>query len=166
MRREAGIRGDGIGKSITAHSLRATMIQWLLDAGHPETVVANRSGHRSLGSLKHYSHRGDAGKKVQYDLFCAAAEPSAGNNGEGKLIQASDTKVSVSEPSVKRNDDKKSIRDTIKKRDSKQIEAPKPIDKRSKVSDAQLSTLSALQIPSGSNATINIGNVTYNNSPL
>ena len=102
MCREAGIKGDRIGKSIMAHSLRATIIQWLLDAGHSETVVANRSGHRSLGSLKHYSYlRGDAGKKVQYDLFCAAVEPSAGNNGEGKLIQASDTKTSVSEPSVK-----------------------------------------------------------------
>ena len=138
--REAGIKGDGIGKSTTAHSLRATMILLLLDAGDPESVVANRSGHRSVGILNHYSHfLGEKRKKVQYDLFCVA---------------------------VKRNDDQESIRPTSKKCDSKEIETPKPIAKRSNVSNAQLSTLSALQIPSGSKVTIIIGVIAYNNSSL
>ncbi len=43
-----------MGKSITAHSIRAAEIQWLLSAGNSEVMIANRTGHRSLGSCTHY----------------------------------------------------------------------------------------------------------------
>ncbi len=36
----------------STHSFRATMIQWLLDANHPETVIAKKTGHKDMKSLK------------------------------------------------------------------------------------------------------------------
>lgn len=47
-----GVFGNGFYDSITFHSFRATMIHWLLDAKHPETVIAKRSGHKDMRSMK------------------------------------------------------------------------------------------------------------------
>ncbi len=41
---------------ITAHSFRSTTIQWLLDANHPETVIAKRTWHKDKKSLKSYNN--------------------------------------------------------------------------------------------------------------
>ncbi len=40
----AGLQGEGFVNIITANSFRATMIQWLLDANHQETVIAKEDG--------------------------------------------------------------------------------------------------------------------------
>ncbi len=52
----AGLQGEGFVNIITAHSFRATMIQWLLDSNHPETVIAKRTGHKDMRSLKSYNN--------------------------------------------------------------------------------------------------------------
>jgi len=46
------------------------MIQWLLDAGHPATVIAKRTGHRDIQSLHSYNHlQSQEGYNQQLSLF-------------------------------------------------------------------------------------------------
>ncbi len=71
----AGLQGEGFVNIITANSLRATMIQWLLDANHPETVIAKKTGHKDMKSLKSYNNlRGDQSKAQQTNMFGAFNE--------------------------------------------------------------------------------------------
>jgi len=68
--RATGLNGEGVKKGISVHSLRATMIQWLLDAGHPATVIAKRTGHRDIQSLHSYNHlQSQEGINQQLSLF-------------------------------------------------------------------------------------------------
>ncbi len=55
-----------------------TMIQWLLDANHPETVIAKRTGHKDMKSLKSYNNlRGGQSKAQQTTIFGAFNEKNA-----------------------------------------------------------------------------------------
>ncbi len=74
----AGLQGEGFVNIITAHSFRATMIQGLLDANHPETAIAKRTGHKDMKSLKSYNNlRGDQSKAQQTTIFGAFNEKNA-----------------------------------------------------------------------------------------
>ena len=55
MFREAGIFTDGKSN----HSLRATATTRMIDAGLPEKVIMDRTGHHSLDGLKPYSRTTD-----------------------------------------------------------------------------------------------------------
>lgn len=69
----AGLSGDGFICNITVHTLRVTMIQWLLNANHTERVIAKRTGHKDLKSLKSYNTlRGDA---TVFENFPHASTP-------------------------------------------------------------------------------------------
>ena len=68
--KHSGVTGGGVKEYITTNSLRATMIQWLLDEGHPATVIATRTGHRDLKSLHSYNHlHSEEGYNQQLSLF-------------------------------------------------------------------------------------------------
>jgi len=70
MCKNSNVTGDGVKNYITMHSLRATMIQWLLDEGHPATVIATRTGHRDIQSLHAYNHlHSEEGYNQQMSLF-------------------------------------------------------------------------------------------------
>ena len=70
MCKHSGVTGGGVKEYITTNSLRATMIQWLLDEGHPATVIATRTGHRDLKSLHSYNHlHSEEGYNQQLSLF-------------------------------------------------------------------------------------------------
>ncbi len=59
----------------SAHSFGATIIQWLLEANHPETVIAKRTGHKDMKTLKsHNNLRGDRSKAQQTTIFGAFNE--------------------------------------------------------------------------------------------
>ena len=45
-----------MGGNKTSHSLRATGVSSLFQAGVPEKVIQERSGHRSLDGLQQYQH--------------------------------------------------------------------------------------------------------------
>ena len=47
----------------TNHSLRATAITRMYNAGVPETIIAEKSGHRSTKALRVYEKTSDAQQK-------------------------------------------------------------------------------------------------------
>lgn len=66
----SSIVGNSFYNDTTSHRFRATMIQCLLDAEHPETVIAKRSGHKDVGSMRSYNYlRGTQGIEQQRELF-------------------------------------------------------------------------------------------------
>ena len=65
-----GLRGCGAGKNMTMHGLRATTVTLPLKAGHADSSVAMRTGHRDVRSLKPYQNlAGSLGKRQQEDVF-------------------------------------------------------------------------------------------------
>ena len=75
------IVGSGTRNWVTTHSLRGTLATILFGAGHSDSSVAMRTGHRDPRSLKSYQNlRGTKGREQQRDLLrepphlCRAAE--------------------------------------------------------------------------------------------
>lgn len=67
--RALNIVGDGQNSKVTMHSLRASMITMLQEAGFSDSAIALRSGHRVVHSLKHYTNlRGRVGQQ-QFDAI-------------------------------------------------------------------------------------------------
>jgi len=82
-----GIKGEGVLEGITRHSLRATMIQFLLDAGHSEAAIAKRTGHRDINSIKSYNHlRGAEGIMQQESIFQHALGSSSSEGKRGLAV--------------------------------------------------------------------------------
>lgn len=65
-----GIQGSGSRNWVTTHGLRGTLATILFGAGHADSSVALRTGHRDPTSLKSYQHlRGQEGLQQQRDLL-------------------------------------------------------------------------------------------------
>lgn len=68
-----GISGLGGKLWVTNHSLRGTLASILFEAGHSNSSVAMRTGHRQMQSLKSYQNlRGGDGLRQQRDLLGSA----------------------------------------------------------------------------------------------
>lgn len=67
---EEGIQGSGTKSWMTTHGLRGTLATILFEAGHSDSSVSLRTGHRDPTSLKSYQHlRGGLGLRQQRDLL-------------------------------------------------------------------------------------------------
>ena len=65
-----GLQGCGARKNMTMHGLRAAAVTLLLKAGHADSSVAMRTGHRDVRSLNSYQNlAGSLGKRQQEDVF-------------------------------------------------------------------------------------------------
>ena len=65
-----GISGTGSKKGMTTHGLRGTVTTLLVEAGHSDSAIAMRTGHRDPKSLKKYQNiQGWEGKRQQSDIL-------------------------------------------------------------------------------------------------
>lgn len=67
---DEGINGSGTKSWVTTHGLRGTLATLLFQAGHADSSVSLRTGHRDPRSLKSYQNlRGVEGLRQQQDLL-------------------------------------------------------------------------------------------------
>ena len=84
MRINLNIRGNGEGKTITAHCLRATMISMLISANYSDAAVVLCTGHRDTTSLQSYHNlRREQGEQQLQAVF--GGERSVDEDGEARL---------------------------------------------------------------------------------
>jgi len=109
-----GIKGNGVHDYVTTHGLRGSMSSLLLEAGFSDTAVAQRTGHRSLDSLRNYKDpQGETAPNMQRALFnnqdYSHEELGSGTNRKNKRSNThlSDPKrfESRKKPSVEIQDD-------------------------------------------------------------
>lgn len=78
------IVGLGSNKGIFTHSLRGTVSYMLIEAGHTDSAVACRTGHKQLESLKNYQNlRGGEGRNQQNCIFASGKESTVTYGKEG-----------------------------------------------------------------------------------
>ena len=65
-----GISGTGVKHGMTTHGLKGTVTTLLVEAGHSDSSIAMRTGHRDPRSLKNYQNlQGRGGEKQQEDIL-------------------------------------------------------------------------------------------------
>ena len=70
-----GISGTGSKKGMTTHGLRGTVTTLLVEAGHSDSAIAMRTGHRDPRSLKNYQNiQGWEGERQQCDILDGGAK--------------------------------------------------------------------------------------------
>jgi len=86
--KSANIEGVGFKKRPTLHSLRSTLISKLQRAGHTESQICQRTGHKSIASLQSYTTTlGLEGQRQQKHLF---SQPSS-----SKKMKVEETNKSI-----------------------------------------------------------------------
>lgn len=92
-----GVRGIGEKDHVTTHGLRATTTSLLVEAGHPDSSTAMRTGHRDMRSLKNYQNlSGAIGKRQDQDILRStgsASKRSTNPNTQGARIMFGSKKM-------------------------------------------------------------------------
>ena len=91
------VRGRGPKDYATMHSLRKSMIQVLVDAGHSDVAIAKRTNHRDIGSMRKYTHiQGQEGHEQQRTI--AGVRRGLHSTPGGRLSDIAEAKDVVCEP--------------------------------------------------------------------
>jgi len=92
MCKSAGIKGKK-----SNHSLCTT---GLCQAGIPEKIIKERTGHHSLESLQKYEHAFNDQHKVVANILAAAAEKDASFSAQMTKLQSTNEQTNVSDSST------------------------------------------------------------------
>lgn len=77
MCREVGISGTGVKEGMSTHGIRGTVTTLLVEAGHLDSAILLRTGHRNRQSLKHYQNlQGLEGMRQQNDILGGVPSPN------------------------------------------------------------------------------------------
>lgn len=93
MCKEAHIKGNWIKDYVTYHRLCASMIQFSVEAGHPDCIIVLRTGHTNTTTLaRRHNLRGSEYLQEQINII-------GGESTTAHVVQSS-VKASVLEESV------------------------------------------------------------------